>query len=384
MKHRAILILCFVAWLSTTCRHEPEPVPFFEEPFILLVSTDSTIWCDTLLDAASAFAIAVRAKSDSLLTLSHLEITRDQNIHAVTDTMLTMREIFKIFHFCASQSSGTEKWQVRITDSEGKTAGKELWISTVVIPLFADWIRQPGFISAPAQVRQGEIYTIGIIAHSQGIHQFPGLKHLRITREYRNITEIISDSAISGQWLMYSKKFTSPWQDRTDKYVFTVIDNRDSTITLTNFIYTIYNDTLTEEYTGRIWNALGDSSNGWDLVTNRSWPAGVNDLEKDMINSTVPPAEPPYYFEQGWYTGTTTRFIKPTHFDYENATRSLAIDAFTGGTVNTGLPYTWNVDSNNVFVARLRGGQEYAVIKIIRVVRTTHDHTDHIDFTYKK
>ena len=148
----------------------------------------------------------------------------------------------------------------------------------------------------------------------------------------------------------------------------------------------IEDDTMTpmiDEHTnGIISNFEGPNQGAWDLVLNEgvSSPGGsttINAEVKDMRNTTTDADT----FVEGWEAMNDTQFVMADGFDYDNASEEAAMEAYMAGTASASVS---NVAMGNVYIAKLRGGDDYAVIKITSVVTTDNDNTDHILFKYKK
>jgi hypothetical protein len=147
--------------------------------------------------------------------------------------------------------------------------------------------------------------------------------------------------------------------------------------------------------TGYVYHILGAKQGAWDLVAN----AGVSEgstatryvgTNKDMINveNTAVGA-----FEKKFVAGNTTRFVKATGFDYTNATLEAAKAAYTagtalgeaGGTTLATLKSPVTCALGEIYVAKLRGADNYAVIKIEEILDDgATSNNDYIKFSYKK
>lgn len=141
---------------------------------------------------------------------------------------------------------------------------------------------------------------------------------------------------------------------------------------------------MTYENTGAILNNLmGPYRGAWDLVANDSLSSSADDANKDMINTTLNDSlfVGDYGFSKGWNTSNGTMFVKANDFDYEHATVEAATAAYAAGTATADVQ---GVNTGDIYIAKLRGGDDYAVIKITSIVLTSDDNKDRIVFTYKK
>jgi hypothetical protein len=139
---------------------------------------------------------------------------------------------------------------------------------------------------------------------------------------------------------------------------------------------------LSREFSGKIGNALGGADAAWDLIHNFSLPISGDDKEKDMQNHTISTDPGPDVFKRGWQSKNSTKFVKArAGYVYEYSTHELAEKEYLQG-----IPYNAITDAqiNDVYIAKIRGGGTFAVIKITNIVTTTNDNSDRIDFTYKK
>ncbi|MBI5540125.1 MAG: hypothetical protein HY951_08705 [Bacteroidia bacterium] len=174
----------------------------------------------------------------------------------------------------------------------------------------------------------------------------------------------------------------------TDTYpvelIFTVTDKEDQT---TEKIYTITKYTASagttlayENTSGVVWNLIGANQGAWDLAANAGVSSGGTETSKDMKNTSTVALG----WVNAWTTGTgnTTLYVKAAAgFDYTAATVESATAAYAAG---TGAATVTSPAQNDIYIAKLRGGSNYAVIKITSVVETPSDNLDKIAFSYKK
>ena len=150
---------------------------------------------------------------------------------------------------------------------------------------------------------------------------------------------------------------------------------------------------LTNEKTNdTVWNITGPNRGAFDLLLGATvGAAGAENTKdlKDLSNAAVldAPAHPTEVkFPKMWGSGSGTTFSAASGFDYANATDSSAIKAYNAGAKATTTPV---LATGNIIIAKVRGGTQYAVIKITGVVEVfgvapvTSDNKDYILFDYK-
>lgn len=138
---------------------------------------------------------------------------------------------------------------------------------------------------------------------------------------------------------------------------------------------------MTDAQTGVINNLIGASQGAWDLVANAGVSSSGDAADKDIANTTTTGSTAPETFETEWEALNATMFVMDAGFDYANATVEAATAAFAAGTATATVS---GVANGDVYVAKLRGGDDYAVIRITNVDVTTDNNDDKIEFEYKK
>lgn len=139
--------------------------------------------------------------------------------------------------------------------------------------------------------------------------------------------------------------------------------------------------------TGVIYHIQAATGNGaWDLVADLPKNLGDAATDKDMIqasNNTSGSA-----WVSGWNVGAgnSTMFVKANTYDYANATVESAKSTYAAGTASGTIR---DVATNDIYIAKLRGQDTYAVIKITNVDPNDATHTSGsnkgaITFSYKK
>lgn len=174
-------------------------------------------------------------------------------------------------------------------------------------------------------------------------------------------------------------------------------EDKKTTDSDTKIITVVAEETpIAGEHSGVIYHILGPYQGAWDLVNDEGVSEGgsanrYTGSNKDMINiENVDPGD----FIHGWVAGNTTRFVKVTGFDYANATvegakaayesgSPIGDHSYSAGDTGTGNPVM--VSEGDIIVAKIRGNDEYAVIKIEAINDTgVEDNKDDITFSYKK
>lgn len=164
-------------------------------------------------------------------------------------------------------------------------------------------------------------------------------------------------------------------------FTFKVIDKEGQEASITVTIEKINSPTTTplntEITNGVIWNLIGPNKGAWDLVNNVGVSSSEPDANKDMKNTTT--------VNDGWKNEWTsmngTMFVKANSYDYNNATLEAAVAAYNAGTPSTTVT---NPAVGDIYIAKLRGGNTYVVIKVTNIDVTANDNLDKIEFSYKK
>lgn len=167
-------------------------------------------------------------------------------------------------------------------------------------------------------------------------------------------------------------------------WTFTVTD-KDGKTASTSIAVEVANAAtpLAVETMGAYFHIQGSEHGAFDLMTGMSVAASGADDTKDMINTDAVSTT----FTGSWTTGAgnTTMFVKATGFDYANATEEAAMTAYNAGTASASVA---SPAVDDVYVALLRGGSDYAVIKITKVDAADNTcncvHTGIMEFDYKK
>jgi hypothetical protein len=149
-----------------------------------------------------------------------------------------------------------------------------------------------------------------------------------------------------------------------------------------NFTINVKAETpLAYERTGGILsNRIGPDSSAWDLTTNTRLPGSATG---DMQNPSIATGSTAQQWIKGWDSETTTMYLKANDFNYDNATVEGVAARYAEG---TGTAQVRELAVGDIYIAKLRNKDAYAVIKITRVDEpvTAGSRVERIEFTYKK
>lgn len=165
-------------------------------------------------------------------------------------------------------------------------------------------------------------------------------------------------------------------------YTFRVTD-KDGNVASKSFTVTVQaaSTPMTNETTGAFFHIQGSLEGAYDLVSGSVVSASGSDANKDMENTD----DAGVTFTGSWEAANATRFVKDNAFDYDNATVEAAMSSFSSGTATAAVS---NPADGDIYVAQLRGGSDYAVIKVTDVDPTDNTcncgNTGKITFDYKK
>jgi len=167
-------------------------------------------------------------------------------------------------------------------------------------------------------------------------------------------------------------------------YTFTVTDDDglNDRVTVTVNITTATTP-LGTEVNGAFFHVGGSLEGAYDLVNDGVVAASGNEADKDMKNTDM--AGDPFTgsWEAGAGNGTT--FVLDNSYDYANASVETAAAAYAAGTATNQVN---NPSDGDIYIARLRGGSDFAVIKIANVDPTDNTcsclNLGKITFDYKK
>ncbi len=168
------------------------------------------------------------------------------------------------------------------------------------------------------------------------------------------------------------------------EYLFTVNDKDGNKVekTFTVNFATITETPLANEVSGAIFNLAGPEKGAWDLVADVAKSLGDADADKDMANTTT--NADAANFKKEWEAKNATTFVKVMGMPYEAFGSEEAAKGYFMAQMASASAKVENVAQNDIYVAKLRGEENYAVIKVTEIVETADDNNDKIVFTYKK
>jgi hypothetical protein len=127
-------------------------------------------------------------------------------------------------------------------------------------------------------------------------------------------------------------------------------------------------------------------NNSWDLVTNQAKTRGVNESADNGVidmRAYAPSLTNTEIF--GWQARSQTVFVRANSLNYDNLSPNQVDEAFAlGPQIN--LVLNNELEEGDIYIARLRNTNQYAVIKITNVNGNTGNSATRyrIFFTYKK
>ena len=135
-----------------------------------------------------------------------------------------------------------------------------------------------------------------------------------------------------------------------------------------------------------ISNAQGPSTSAWNLVKDEGLFFNDPNINKDIADNTS--AGSGAFLKGGWTTGNATRFVVDSVFNYAKASVENATLAYENGEPKATLLNN-DLAVGNVIIAKIRGGEEFAVIEITDVFDDgvdggTGNNADYRKFNYKK
>lgn len=136
---------------------------------------------------------------------------------------------------------------------------------------------------------------------------------------------------------------------------------------------------------GMFYHISGELHGAYDLVGDSTVRSKGDDAKKDMVNTNSAGTT----FTGSFTAGNSTMFVQAAStFDYDNATVESAKAAYDAGTAEAGHN---DPQVGDIFIAKLRGGSDYVVLKVTEVDPTYEDggsvvgvNNGRIVFSYKK
>jgi hypothetical protein len=122
--------------------------------------------------------------------------------------------------------------------------------------------------------------------------------------------------------------------------------------------------TLDGPFNGQFYHMDGETGcfGGYDLVNDENIAASGSDVDRDMLNTDVAPNP----FTGSWMAQNGTRYVNASAFidDLNDINKANAESVFAAGNESASIN---DPQAGDFYVARLRGGSDYAVIRIDRV-----------------
>ncbi len=205
-------------------------------------------------------------------------------------------------------------------------------------------------------VEPGDSVAVGVIMSAGDAN----LDRLRVTYSYDGANALEYDTEdLSGESGTYTTTIGTRNVEGTERYTFTVTDNDGLTNNVAFTITTEGNIGLGTEFTGQFFHMAGATgcTGAYDLVNNLPVSSLSSDDNKDMENTDAAGAT----FTGSFEAQNDTRFVKSNSTDYATASESVITAAYDAGTPSATVT---NPAVNDVFIAKLRGDDDYAIIKI--------------------
>lgn len=241
-----------------------------------------------------------------------------------------------------------------------------------------------GYIGSDANVSAGSALKFKVVATSNSDSKSK-LVRLLVTRTQNNVSNVVKDTTLNTDNLANEVNATASNTAGEEKFKFEVTDKAGESNSVTITINTAPAFTETE---GAFFNINGLEKGAYDLVTgqNISTTTASNKDSRDMQNTDVAGTT----FTGSWTSNqqvasARTTFVKnPNAFDYNSATNTSAALAFSLS--GTPLESISNPQVGDIYIAKLRGGNAYAAIKITKLEPTvgSGNNKGKLTFNYKK
>jgi hypothetical protein len=170
------------------------------------------------------------------------------------------------------------------------------------------------------------------------------------------------EGALQNSFTDYGISFRAP-SNGGQTFSYTIIltdDNGDSKSLLLDVTAVA---TLDGPFTGQFYHMDGAAGcfGGYDLVNDQNISASGMDADRDMLNTDVAPNP----FTGSWMSENGTQYVATTLVtDINDVNKANAESIYSTGTPSSSVN---NPSAGDFYVARLRGGSEYAVIRIDRI-----------------
>lgn len=235
-------------------------------------------------------------------------------------------------------------------------------------------------LSATNTIVEGTTYDVQINA-AQNQNSTKKLKELVIQTPGPDTTIVINATVYEE-----TLTFDAPLAGVSQTFTFILKDNDDVTTTKTLTVTGtsgVISTPFGSQVTGAFFHVGGSLQGAYDLVGETTIAAAGLEASKDMKNTDMAGAN----FSGSWTAGTGngSLYIRANSFDYANGSVEDAMAAYAAGTPGGTM---LNPLSGNIFIAKLRGGTDYAVIQIVTVDPLNNEcncvRTGKITFNFKK
>jgi len=184
-----------------------------------------------------------------------------------------------------------------------------------------------------------------------------GLKRVVVKFKSATGTETTKfDTALTSQptGFTFSRSYTVG-NIGNETYTIVVTDKKDNIESKSINIKSITG--FAEEGFGKFYHILGTNPGAFDLSKGEQRVISDADNDKDMVNT-----DGAGIFTGAWESKNNTMFVKTNTFDYSSGTINDAKYAYSLGTPNTKVLAPIN---GSVYIAKLRGTENYAIVKVI-------------------
>lgn len=364
-----------------SCRHDPENIVPDTSLVLELIAGENFVSTDITLPVNYHFSVCIYASVTGSNTekINNLVVYRIEQTDTVTesDTLFDSNGKSVILEFKTASAKKTETWIFKAFDYQGNFTEKQIQVSTDTFPPSMTCLFEKNFVQI-----NGEI-NIAIEAEANTTTKFL-LENLKIKRTFNNVTETVLDTSFLLSSFIIFQEFNAQPDEGSELWEVTLTDTSGFKSVYTYNIYSVV--LMSEEHYGTIWNPMGTNNYAWDLDNNSQLYFIDSDNYKDMSNhSDSAYSLPPFYFDNSWTAMNTTLFKRANQLDYDNVSLLEAIDAYTGGSMIV-VPSSsaTGLQMGDIYVAKLRSSENYAVIQILSVDQTNGNNQDKIEFRYKK
>lgn len=211
-------------------------------------------------------------------------------------------------------------------------------------------------LNANNEIIEGTTFTVDIVA-AENPTSGKQLDELEIQRPGTDTTITINAPSYST-----SLTINAPAAGISDTYTFILTDkdgeNTSKTLEVTG-ISGVVSTPFGTELQGAFFHIGGSLEGAYDLMNETTVATSGMETAKDMKNIDASGNNFTGSFQAG--TGNQTLFVRDNSFDYDNGSVEDATAAFNAGNASSTI---LNPLAGTILIAKLRGGNDYAVIKI--------------------